>query len=172
MSFRGKFCPVCQIRNDVLAQQCIYCGAVFVDEPPLTQSTMMVAGPEASGPEEVFRVDPDITAVPHGSLLIYVMGGDTPVRFEQPGQLVLGRKSQTDPPNLFDLTPYGAARMGVSRMHARLQFENGRFTVTDLVSTNGTWINKERLAPGTPCPLTGIDILLLGRLKMLVISGP
>jgi hypothetical protein len=37
------------------------------------------------------------------------------------------------------------AEKGVSRLHAELRFENGRFVVVDLQSQNGTWVNGRRV---------------------------
>ena len=34
---------------------------------------------------------------------------------------------------------------GVSRTHAELRFENGRYIVVDLQSQNGTWVNGQRV---------------------------
>src|SRR5918993_8097 len=38
------------------------------------------------------------------------------------------------------------AEKGVSRVHAELRFENGRYVVVDLQSQNGTWVNGRRVA--------------------------
>jgi pSer/pThr/pTyr-binding forkhead associated (FHA) protein len=46
-----------------------------------------------------------------------------------------------------DLTPYGAGSCGTSRLHATIKCENGKWWITDLGSSNGTWLNGERLAP-------------------------
>ncbi|HET7276411.1 MAG TPA: FHA domain-containing protein [Longimicrobiaceae bacterium] len=41
----------------------------------------------------------------------------------------------------------------VSTRHARLDFENGGWRITDLNSTNGTYVEGVRLAPEVPTPL-------------------
>lgn len=41
----------------------------------------------------------------------------------------------------------------VSTLHARLDYEDGRWRITDLDSTNGTFVEGVRLAPGVPTPL-------------------
>lgn len=43
---------------------------------------------------------------------------------------------------------------GISRKHLQITVENDKFFVTDLGSTNGTFINDERLVPGTPMEFT------------------
>ena len=39
----------------------------------------------------------------------------------------------------------GDSTKGVSRMHAELRFEGGRYVIIDLNSQNGTWVNGERV---------------------------
>lgn len=51
----------------------------------------------------------------------------------------------------------------VSGRHAELKAEDGDFTLVDLGSTNGTFVNGERLEPSTPRPVTPEDDILLGR---------
>ena len=41
----------------------------------------------------------------------------------------------------------------VSRQHARLKFENGRWTISNLSMTNPTVVNGEELSEGTDCRL-------------------
>lgn len=53
----------------------------------------------------------------------------------------------------------------VSRLHARFDKEAGRVTVTDLDSTNGTFINGKRLMPNETCALRSGDELRLGTLS-------
>lgn len=56
-------------------------------------------------------------------------------------------------PNVFpdvDLTPFGGTASGVSRKHAVLRFHQGMWTITDLSSTNGTFVNATRLTPNVP----------------------
>ncbi len=43
----------------------------------------------------------------------------------------------------------------VSRRHATLTYENGRFAIVDMQSSNGTFVNGQRITPHAPYPLTG-----------------
>jgi pSer/pThr/pTyr-binding forkhead associated (FHA) protein len=54
----------------------------------------------------------------------------------------------------------------ISRRHARIVFENGRFVVIDEGSANGTLVGGERLAPGVSLPLTDGDELVIGRTRL------
>lgn len=68
-----------------------------------------------------------------------------------------------------DLSPYGALDRGVSRVHAQLHFEDDKLFVTDLGSTNGTYLRGERLEPRKSVELRKGDELLLGRLTIQVL---
>lgn len=68
-----------------------------------------------------------------------------------------------------DLTAYGAIDRGVSREHARLHTEGEQLYITDLGSTNGTFVAGRRLEPNTPTLLRKGDELLLGRLAIQVL---
>jgi pSer/pThr/pTyr-binding forkhead associated (FHA) protein len=67
-----------------------------------------------------------------------------------------------------DLMPDGGLEAGVSRQHAKIRHQGGRFFVEDLGSTNGTFVNEQRLPPRLPHPLQAGDKLRLGRLEMTV----
>jgi pSer/pThr/pTyr-binding forkhead associated (FHA) protein len=51
----------------------------------------------------------------------------------------------------------------VSGSHAQITYENEKFILTDLGSTNGTKVNGERLAPHAPIVLTEGDEVTLGQ---------
>jgi len=52
----------------------------------------------------------------------------------------------------------------VSRRHARILFERGKFLIEDLGSTNGTFVNRgRRLLPGNPHQLNDGDEIIVGK---------
>lgn len=52
----------------------------------------------------------------------------------------------------------------ISRRHARIIFDNGKYMVEDLGSTNGTFVNRgRRLLPGTPHVLNDGDEIIVGK---------
>lgn len=52
----------------------------------------------------------------------------------------------------------------VSRKHARILCRNGQYTVEDLGSTNGTFVNRgRRLIPGNPHQLKDGDEIIVGK---------
>jgi len=67
-----------------------------------------------------------------------------------------------------DLTEDLAVEYGVSREHACIFQRGSMVVVEDLGSTNGTLLNRERLAPFLPQPLKDGDQLQLGELLIEV----
>lgn len=52
----------------------------------------------------------------------------------------------------------------ISRRHARIVNRNGSYTIEDLGSTNGTYVNRgRRLIPGNPHPLNDTDEIIIGK---------
>lgn len=84
------------------------------------------------------------------------------------GDTILGRGG--DPASVpdIDLTPYGAATLGVSRAHALLRPSRNRLYLIDLQSTNGTHCNGILLGSGTVHVLAHNDTISLGTLALQV----
>lgn len=53
----------------------------------------------------------------------------------------------------FDVTRFEGQERGVSRRHATIRWDGGGFVIRDNDSSNGTWLNGERLEPGREYPL-------------------
>jgi hypothetical protein len=84
-------------------------------------------------------------------------------------QMVIGRADPegTRRPDL-DLTPYLSAEHGVSRRHAELVPAPEGLYLSDLGSTNGTWVNGQYLEPGVRYRLMPGDRVDLGLLRLIV----
>src|SRR5216684_5047405 len=79
--------------------------------------------------------------------------------FEGPN--VIGRADQK--PVEIDLTCQETPeRIWSSRQHAVITCENGALIIEDLNSTNGTFINRERVAPGQKQRIKMNDLLQIG----------
>jgi pSer/pThr/pTyr-binding forkhead associated (FHA) protein len=83
--------------------------------------------------------------------------------------VMLGRSMGLTSRNFLDLSEFGAQDQGVSRHHCQLQRRGNTLIVTDLGSTNGTYLNDEQLSPRQDCVLAHGDDLLLGRLHLVVL---
>lgn len=85
---------------------------------------------------------------------VEVKGGDSPVRLG-PEPLLIGRDQQNDV--VLDDTR-------VSRKHAEIRLRLGRYTLYDLQSTNGTYVNGRRVAEvvlndGDRISVAGLDLV-------------
>src|SRR5206468_4078080 len=60
------------------------------------------------------------------------------------------------------------ASKNVSRYHAQLRWVESGWLMYDLTSTNGTWLDDERLGPGEPRLVSGGSRLRLGDYDLTV----
>lgn len=103
-------------------------------------------------------------------VILVIRGMVERLEMQENKPVILGRfdlKSRNAP--TVDLTPYGAADRGVSREHASLHLEGDRLYITDLRSTNGTFLAGKRLDPNIPAVIRKGDELVLGRLTVQIL---
>jgi len=67
-----------------------------------------------------------------------------------------------------DMTTDGGLEQGVSRRHARIYTRDGTCFVEDLDSTNGTFLNGERITPYLPYAFHDGDALTFGTMRLEV----
>ena len=60
----------------------------------------------------------------------------------------------------------------ISRLHARIDYEHEQVTVTDLGSTNGTYVNRQRLDAQRPRRLKSGDVVNLANVCRLEFDDP
>jgi hypothetical protein len=84
--------------------------------------------------------------------------------------MVLGRLSDipSDPQPDIDLTPFSARECGVSRRHVQVRYQGLLTYVSDLGSSNGTWLNGQRLQEKRERLIRNADELQLGRLRVRI----
>jgi hypothetical protein len=103
-------------------------------------------------------------------IVLLIRGIVERVELQDGDKLVLGRLDGRARQRIdMDLTQYGAVDRGVSREHCSLHLEENSIFITDLGSTNGTFINSKRLDPNIPTQLHKGDELILGRLIVQVL---
>jgi pSer/pThr/pTyr-binding forkhead associated (FHA) protein len=81
--------------------------------------------------------------------------------------IVIGREDAVS--NIYpdvDLTPHGGEEGGVSRLHARIFYDNGQYMLEDENSTNFTYLNRQKLPGKTPSVLHDNDEVRLGRVLL------
>jgi len=83
---------------------------------------------------------------------------------------LLGRFEKHPAPrsNFLDLSRYDSQTRAVSRIHAQLHMDNEKVFITDLDSTNGTFIGQKRIRPHHAVPVRSGDELTLGKLRVVV----
>ncbi len=161
---QAVFCPVCGRANRQGSVRCSACGAALGAPPAEASAAPAVTQPSPALSRTAFG--------PDKRLLLRVENAEHPivVHIHEAGHVVLGRSSgQAGFLPGVDLSPYGAADHGVSRLHARLISRDNSLFITDLGSVNHTFVNGEQLAPREERLLGDGDEIRLGRLALRVI---
>ncbi len=100
---------------------------------------------------------------------LYVVRGQKPkVEFPILGGLnFIGRAD--DKPVDIDLEDQeNPERVWASRQHAVIEFEDNKMTIEDLNSSNGTFLNRNKIYPGQKMPLKANDMVQIGNIQMKV----
>jgi serine/threonine protein kinase len=71
-----------------------------------------------------------------------------------------------------DLGPHGGSQLGISRRHACLIWQNERWSIDDLDSLNGTYVNGIQVKPGHPVPLHEGDQIRCSRMSLVFLLSP
>jgi hypothetical protein len=84
--------------------------------------------------------------------------------------VIIGRSDATtgDVPDI-DMTPDNALELGVSRRHACITFRDNQVFLTDLGSTNRTFLNRQVMMRGQPYEIQDGDEVRLGNVIVKVI---
>jgi hypothetical protein len=164
-----KFCPVCKNKNAYTAKVCTSCGAQLEDN--LTNKVTTTTGSALGNvPAENVESFIDLALIPQGGVGIYAAGSFKPYYLPVDKELILGRKTEaSSEESILDLSDLNAFSMGLSRRHAMIRRTDSGFEVLDLASTNGTWLNAERLSPNKPYPFASGSQLRIGRLRLFIV---
>jgi eukaryotic-like serine/threonine-protein kinase len=96
--------------------------------------------------------------------LTVIPGGQDILASGQP-ELIIGRAYKDKAPDI-DLGPYGGSQAGVSRRHSRLLHQDNQWTIEDLESTNGTFVNGAKVTPHQQVPLRNNDLIRCGHIEL------
>ena len=127
------YCPECGFQNPETANYCSRCGALVVVETG-SETTMSFDVDETGDEAESLLSTLGIT----GPALVVRSGGGMAGQPFQPTapRTLIGRSPECDI-FLDDVT--------VSRRHAEIVREDDSFTIRDLGSLNGTYVNRKRI---------------------------
>lgn len=156
----AKFCPNCG-HNMVPAGAAQAAPAQAAPGQPMTPTPMQpgwgAAPPPASPPPQAPPGTQLVRDVQEGvmTLVIRWMGGNTQQYPVAKPALTVGRAPGND---------IVINHPTVSGRHLSLDLTPGKFTVTDLGSTNGTMLNGQRIRPNTPEAMNLADVIRIGDL--------
>jgi pSer/pThr/pTyr-binding forkhead associated (FHA) protein len=106
--------------------------------------------------------------LPDRGIAVYVGTSAEPIIVSGHDKYTLGRRKDVPIPDLVDLTPYDAYRMGVSRNHAVLTYKDKNLYIHDVGSVNGTWLNGQRLKAYELYSIQPGAVVSLGQLALYV----
>lgn len=149
------FCTRCGHPNKDEARYCANCGAALQDETTLTLTPIETEGEtttEFPFPEDELEPGQALLLVKHGPNAgsTFLIEGDS---------TSIGRNPKSDV-FLDDVT--------VSRKHAELRRAAGAFTIHDLGSLNGTYVNRERVEMTM---LASGDEIQIGKFKLVFFAS-
>jgi FHA domain/zinc-ribbon domain len=161
------YCTGCGEANPEGARFCSQCGSPLVrrqgDRVADTTSTISIGGSDFDEVSEDSGADSAaVAALPPGTALLAVRRGpNAGSQFLLDSDLTLvGRHPDSDI-FLDDVT--------VSRRHAEFYRLGGRFTVRDVGSLNGTYVNRERIEEAQ---LNEGDEVQVGKFRLVFLLGP
>jgi len=162
------YCARCGRPNPDDARFCSNCGAQLsgvamgAARPGETTSTLSLGRPEDGDfGDDLFPDSASFGALPEGSALLLVMRGpNAGSRFRLDGDLTTAGRHPDSDIFLDDVT--------VSRRHAEFYRRGALFTVRDVGSLNGTYVNRERIEEAE---LTGGDEVQIGKFRLLFLTG-
>jgi len=147
-------CPTCGKKTDINSETCMSCGNL-VDENVAQANFADTNGQAFFGP--------------NSTLVLAINGATELIELPIQKELTLGRHVGDSTSADVDLTEHRAEVLGVSRRHATIKRQGTTLTLTDLGSTNHTFINGQQLADNETRPLKSGDEVSLGTLGFTVI---
>jgi pSer/pThr/pTyr-binding forkhead associated (FHA) protein len=148
------YCSECGFQNSEAANYCARCGALLERDANEVEKTLSYT-PESLSDEAAAGVE----GVEGPALVVRSGGGRSGEVFQlQPGRTSVGRSPDCDI-FLDDVT--------VSRRHAVITEEGGRFVIEDLGSLNGTFLNRHRIEQA---PLSDDDEVQIGKYRLVFLA--
>lgn len=156
-------CPYCESENVEGTLFCEQCGRSLVEQGASAVSTRQL---ETANDDLGAKATWGTARFDHQStIVIHIHEAPQPIELQPAQEIILGRvDSASGAKPHIDLTPHGALKKGVSRIHAAIRRGDDTLTLVDLGSVNGTFLNGQRLVPNQPRVLRDGDEVRLGSL--------
>ncbi len=176
----GVICPTCAHRNRPGTLICDNCGtnlmsggksAIGTRDLKSAQADDQKDGNKLLDSDQVKAVEAAGGSVFNDDMVLRVEieGGTTPMLVYPKQEIIIGRRDPNSGgmPDV-DLTSYAGYRMGVSRRHSAIRMQEKRLYVSDLGSSNGTFLNGTRLSAHRPYQIRDGDEIRLGQMVLRV----
>lgn len=160
-------CPSCGAENLPGTLFCIQCGTYLPSGGPLR--TEPLPEQEDGRPARPRQEDQEGEEAWALNIEVEVLNTGRKVLLSADREILVGRLDAAHGvfPEL-DMTTDGGLEQGVSRRHARIYTREGTCFVEDLDSTNGTFLNEERITPYLPYAFRDGDLLMFGTMRSKV----
>ena len=151
-------------------------GAIFCEQcievlapRSLTESTFAEPSAEIQNPPLLLKGGKTSTFPEDCWIAARILDRDETLPLTFGDEFTVGRLSDDEQvmPD-FDLTPYQALELGVSRLHAAIRRGLTGVLIKDLSSRNGTFLNGRRLQANIDETLNDGDVVSLSKLKIQV----
>lgn len=161
------FCTACGTENQPGSHFCAHCGAALPAASSggadVTTTINPTTGSMPEGDSE-FSVEPHQGAVdaltPGSALLVVKRGPNAGSRFLLDQDVTSAGRHPDSDIFLDDVT--------VSRRHAEFRREGSGYTVHDVGSLNGSYVNRERI---DAAPLSGGDEVQIGKFRLVYLTA-
>jgi hypothetical protein len=155
-----KTCSICSYRNEPAAAYCAGCGQALSEDADDPTGRQRLTWKQRSGASWS-----DIRLHSNAVLVLHLFTAAEPLVLPRVERLILGRAGASGlrHPDI-DLSAWGAVEHGVSRLHAAIEIRDEAVFLTDLGSTNGTYLNGLRLSAGEHRVVCSGDTIYLGNL--------
>ena len=164
--------PVAEVMPEPIVEE--VAPTPIAEAIPTPIAAEVAPAPIAAAPIAAAPVAPPVSDDPYfvsdsANPRLYVVRGQKPkVEFPILGGLnFIGRAD--DKPVDIDLEDQeNPERVWASRQHAVIEFEDNKITIEDLNSSNGTFLNRNKIYPGQKMPLKANDMVQIGNIQMKV----
>ena len=169
-------CPTCNTQNEKGAAFCDQCGAslAVLNTAAASAGRCPICGAAAMNGDAFCEecgaaLDTPASAaaaaaLPRMARAQILLGNGQSIELGGKSSYLIGREDQVSGiyPDV-DTTRSDGDAAGVSRRHAEIVQQSDQWFVQDLNSTNGTYINNQRVAPSSRQPLHSGDQIRLGK---------
>lgn len=158
-------CPNCHKKNRINEVFCYACGHMLETSHLRHETQHFADATDDLFSDEFYGDESVVQLTPRDSQIVYEVRPQL-----RQHEMVIGRSANGALPPDIDLAGSNAADLGVSRLHLAMRYEpkDHALLIYDLGSSNGSYVNGQKLQPKELRLLRSGDELRLGRLVLRV----